>query len=76
MSSDADIISRLEKLSIQAPEVIQHATVKGGQEWKAELEKIGKGDVAVTKTVSWGLGFALLWEGQGQGKRQYEWRRS
>lgn len=52
--SDADIVSRLEKLSIASPEVLQHAPVKGGQEWKAELEKAGKGAVAVTKTVSVG----------------------
>lgn len=54
--SDSDIISRLQKLSISHPEVIQHGPVKGGAEWKAELEKSGKTEVALTKTVSsWSL---------------------
>jgi len=49
--SDNDIIGRLAKLSIDHPEVLQHAPVSGIQDWKAELVKAGKGDVAVTKSV-------------------------
>ena len=49
--SDNDIISRLSKLSISHGEVLQHAPVSGLQDWRAELTKIGKGDVALTKTV-------------------------
>ena len=52
--SDSEILSRLEKLSISNTGVIQHAPVKGGAEWKEELGKLGKGDVALTKTVSGG----------------------
>lgn len=51
--TDSEIISRLEKLSIAHPEVIEHAPVKGAEEWKAELDKLGKGSVSLTKTVSW-----------------------
>lgn len=50
--TDSEIISRLEKLSIAHPEVIEHAPVKGAEEWKAELDKLGKGSVSLTKTVS------------------------
>ena len=49
--SDNDIIGRLAKLSIDHPEVLQHAAVTGIQDWKAELVKAGKGDVIVTKSV-------------------------
>ncbi|ORX33389.1 hypothetical protein BD324DRAFT_654183 [Kockovaella imperatae] len=49
--SDNEIISRLQKLSISHPEVIEHAPVKGGAEWKAELDKVGHGSVALTKTL-------------------------
>jgi hypothetical protein len=52
--SDSEIISRLEKLKISHPEVINHAPVKGGAEWKAELERVGKLGVSLTKTVSSG----------------------
>lgn len=51
-SSDADIVSSLQKLSIAQPEIVEHDAVKGGQEWKAALESKGKGEVQVTKTVS------------------------
>lgn len=50
--SDPEILSRFAKLSISHPEVIQHGPVKTGAEWKAELKKTGKADVALTKTVS------------------------
>lgn len=50
--TDQEIIARLGKLSIAAPEVIQHAPVKGGAEWRAELDKAGKTGVPLTKTVS------------------------
>ena len=50
--SDSDIVSRLQALSIAHPEIIDHAAVKGGAEWKAELDKVGHGQVALTKTVS------------------------
>ena len=50
--TDSDIIKRLEALSISNPEVIEHAPVKGGAEWKAELDKAGKGGISLTKTVS------------------------
>lgn len=50
--TDAEIIQRFEKLSLSKPQVITHGVVKNGAEWKAELEKIGKGDVSLTKTVS------------------------
>lgn len=50
--SDNEIISRLSKLSISHGEVITHGAVKGGGEWKAELDKLSKGDVGFTKTVS------------------------
>jgi len=49
--SDNDIIGRLAKLSIAHPEVLEHAPVTGVNDWKAELVKLGKGDVAITKTV-------------------------
>ena len=49
--SDSEIISRLSKLSISHPEVIQHGSVSGSVDWKAELEKKGKTGVALTKTV-------------------------
>lgn len=52
IASDADIVARLEKLSIGAPEVVKHAAVKGGQEWRDALKGQGKEDVQVTKTVS------------------------
>lgn len=52
IASDADIVSRLEKLSIDKPEIVQHDAVKGGQEWRDALEGKGKGEVKVTKTVS------------------------
>ncbi|KAL7424289.1 hypothetical protein Q5752_001879 [Cryptotrichosporon argae] len=48
--SDADILARFGKLSL-TPEVLAHAAVKGGAEWKAELDKAGKADVALTKTL-------------------------
>jgi prolyl-tRNA synthetase len=51
--SDNDIISRLSKLSISHGEVLHHAPVSGLQDWKAELAKIGKGDVTLTKAVRW-----------------------
>jgi hypothetical protein len=50
--SDTEIISRFGALKIQAPEIIQHAPVQSGAEWKAELEKLGKGAIGLTKTVS------------------------
>jgi prolyl-tRNA synthetase len=50
--SDNDIIARLGKLSISAPEVLKHAAVSGGAEWRAELDKAGKTGVPLTKTVS------------------------
>lgn len=55
--NDSEIISRLSKLSISHPEVIQHGPVSGINDWRAELEKIGKGNVALTKTVRDGLLF-------------------
>jgi hypothetical protein len=48
---DSEIISRLKSLSISQPEVLEHAPVKGGTEWKAELEKLGKTGILYTKTV-------------------------
>jgi hypothetical protein len=50
--TDQDIISRFGALSIAAPAVITHAAVKGGAEWRAELDKLGKTGAALTKTVS------------------------
>lgn len=50
--TDQDIIARLGKLSIAAPEVLKHAAVKGGAEWRAELDKAGKTGINLTKTVS------------------------
>lgn len=50
--TDADIVGRLQKLSISHSDVIEHAPVKGGAEWKTELDKVGKSGVALTKTVS------------------------
>ena len=49
--TDDEILARFEKLSLTKPEIINHAPVKNGAEWKAELEKIGKGSVSLTKTV-------------------------
>lgn len=49
--TDDEILQRFEKLSLTKPQIINHAAVKNGAEWKAELEKIGKGDVSLTKTV-------------------------
>ena len=49
--TDDEILARFEKLSLTKPEIIIHAPVKNGAEWKAELEKIGKGNVSLTKTV-------------------------
>ena len=42
MSTASDLIAQLDKLSIGKPEILEHAQVKGGPEWKAELEKAGK----------------------------------
>ena len=50
--TDSEIISRLSKLSISHPDVLHHGPVKGGAEWRAEMEKIGRGDAILTKTVS------------------------
>jgi hypothetical protein len=50
--TDNDIIARFEKLSLSKPQIYEHAAVANGAQWKAELEKIGKGDVTLTKTVS------------------------
>ena len=50
--SDSEILSRFSKLSIHHPEVIQHAPVKSGAEWRAELDRVGKSEVVLTKTVS------------------------
>ena len=49
--TDNDIIARFEKLSLSKPQIYEHAAVANGAQWKAELEKIGKGDVTLTKTV-------------------------
>lgn len=49
--TDDDIVARFEELSLSKPQVITHGAVKNGAEWKAELEKIGKGNVSLTKTV-------------------------
>lgn len=49
--SDNDIISRLAKLNITHADVVRHAPVTGGAEWKAELEKLSKTGVSLTKTV-------------------------
>ncbi|KAK4689110.1 prolyl-tRNA synthetase, partial [Tremellales sp. Uapishka_1] len=49
--TDSEIIARLSKLSIAHPEVVQHEAVKGGSEWKAALDKLGKTDVGLTKTL-------------------------
>lgn len=49
--SDQDVIARFGALNISAPKVIEHAAVKGGAEWRAELDKLGKTGVAITKTV-------------------------
>lgn len=49
--TDNDIISRFEKLSLTKPQIYEHAAVANGAAWKAELEKIGKGNVTLTKTV-------------------------
>ncbi|EJT51495.1 proline-tRNA ligase [Trichosporon asahii var. asahii CBS 2479] len=49
--SDQEIISRLGKLNIAAPEVHKHAAVQGGAEWRAELDKIGQKGVQLTKTL-------------------------
>lgn len=58
--TDQEIISRLGKLNIAAPEVLKHAPVKGGAEWRAELDKIGQNGVGLTKTVRLGHK-QLLW---------------
>jgi prolyl-tRNA synthetase len=50
--TDNDIIARFEKLSLSKPQIYEHAAVANGAQWKAELEKIGKGDATLTKTVS------------------------
>jgi prolyl-tRNA synthetase len=49
--TDNDIVSRFEKLSLTKPEILEHAPVANGAQWKAELEKLGKGNVTLTKTV-------------------------
>jgi prolyl-tRNA synthetase len=49
--SDQDVIARFGALNISAPKVIEHAAVKGVAEWRAELDKLGKTGVAITKTV-------------------------
>jgi hypothetical protein len=49
--TDNDIVARFEKLSLAKPEIIEHAAVANGAQWKAELEKIGKGNITLTKTV-------------------------
>lgn len=51
MSLDSEITSRLDKLNISQPEVVKHDSAKGGPEWKAQLEKAGKADLGMTKTV-------------------------
>ncbi|EIW66374.1 hypothetical protein TREMEDRAFT_45824 [Tremella mesenterica DSM 1558] len=51
MSTDEEIISKLHKLSFTSTEVVRHEPVKGGVEWKVELEKVGKGGVGLTKTL-------------------------
>ena len=50
--TDNDIIARFEKLSLSKPQIYEHAAVANGAQWKAELEKIGKGNATLTKTVS------------------------
>jgi prolyl-tRNA synthetase len=50
--TDQDIVSRFAALSIAAPPTLTHAAVAGGAEWRAELDKLGKSGVALTKTVS------------------------
>jgi hypothetical protein len=52
MSTASDLIAQLDKLSIGKPEILEHAQVKVGPEWKAELEKAGKTGLGMTKTVS------------------------
>ncbi|ORY30023.1 putative proline-tRNA ligase [Naematelia encephala] len=49
--SDSDILGRLSKLSISHPDVLKHEAVAGGDAWKGQLEKVGKGSVALTKTL-------------------------
>lgn len=49
--SDQDILARFSKLSIAQPEVVNHSAVAGGAEWRAELDKLGKTGVPLTKTV-------------------------
>jgi len=49
--TDNDIVARFEKLSLTKPQIYEHAPVANGAQWKAELEKIGKGNVTLTKTV-------------------------
>jgi hypothetical protein len=49
--TDNDIVARFEKLSLSKPQIYEHAPVANGAQWKAELEKIGKGNVTLTKTV-------------------------
>jgi hypothetical protein len=49
--TDNDIVARFEKLSLTKPQIYEHAPVANGAQWKAELEKIGKGNVILTKTV-------------------------
>lgn len=51
--TDQDIVGRFGALSIAEPSVITHAPVKGGAEWRAELDKLGKTGANLTKTVSW-----------------------
>lgn len=51
--SDQDILARFSKLSIAAPDVVNHSAVAGGAEWRAELDKLGKTGVPLTKTVCW-----------------------
>ncbi|KAL1411004.1 hypothetical protein Q8F55_001949 [Vanrija albida] len=49
--TDSDVIARFGALNISAPKVIEHAAVKGGADWRAELDKLGKTGVAITKTL-------------------------
>lgn len=48
----ADILARLGKLSLANKDVIEHAPVKNGQEWRDALkEKADADGVLMTKTV-------------------------
>lgn len=48
----AELSAQLSKLNIEKVDVVDHEQVAGAAEWKAELEKAGRKDLGMTKTVS------------------------